>query len=190
MAYTKTLTDLHTSANNRIKHEIEASEKNNEIVKNENSGDLRNVPTIENQKTYVCEYCGKPYTHQQYVAGLFNRHVRIVHEGIKDFKCHLCGNKFSERGSLAQHIRCIHNGEKNAKCEICGKAFRDKGYLRMHLKSVHQKLKEHKCDKCGKAFSQERNLKEHIAGKHEGDIKCEECHKDFSTLGQWFLTSF
>ena len=101
-----------------MKLENEASVENNQIVKNENSGDLRNVPTFENvinvptietQKTHVCEYCGKPYTHQQYLAGLLNKHVRIVHEGIKDFKCHLCGNMFTERGSLGKFSKNIWN---------------------------------------------------------------------------------
>ena len=37
-------------------------------------------------------------------------HIRFVHEGIKDFICHLCGKTFSTKGNIQTHMKVAHEG--------------------------------------------------------------------------------
>ena len=59
----------------------------------------------------VCAACGKTFSKATYLK----KHIRIVHEGHKDYKCESCGKSFSEAGSLKIHINTIHEGQKDHK---------------------------------------------------------------------------
>ena len=36
------------------------------------------------------------------------KHIHIIHDGHKDYKCQYCGNFFSEAGNLRQHMNKVH----------------------------------------------------------------------------------
>ena len=53
------------------------------------------------------------------------------------YKCKTCGKVFGENDDLRKHIRSVHEGIKNHVCETCGKAFSENRNLKKHILSVH-----------------------------------------------------
>ena len=98
-------------------------------------------------------------------AADLKKHIRYVHEGVKNHKCEKCGKAFTKPGELKIHISSVHEGVKNHKCNICGKTFSQAGNLNKHS-CVHEKVKNHKCVTCDKAFGMSGSLKRHIRTVH------------------------
>ncbi|XP_047101498.1 zinc finger protein 99-like [Schistocerca piceifrons] len=96
-------------------------------------------------------------------------------------KCDICGNCFTQLGSLKSHI-LIHTGKKPHKCDVCGKSFTQLGTLKSHV-LIHTGKRPHKCDICGKSFTQLSTLKTHLL-LHKGNRPhtCEICGKSFALL--------
>ena len=65
------------------------------------------------------------------------------------------------KSNLKIHIRTVHEGERNFPCHICNKPFWHPWYHKRHIQSVHEKLKPIKCNVCGKSFSEASYLKTH-----------------------------
>lgn len=42
------------------------------------------------------------------------RHIKEMHNKIKEFKCDECGKEFNRRNALNKHIRNIHNKAKSS----------------------------------------------------------------------------
>ena len=148
-----------------------------DTVKYNDPSDMRKKAFVDKIMNLYCEYCGKKFTR----ADSQKRHIKIVHEGRKDFKCETCGKEFSEKAHLKQHIRTVHEGHKEYKCETCNSEFAHLGSLKMHIKTVHEGIKDHKCGICGKDFSRKQDVKYHIKIVHERqkDFECEICGKKF-----------
>ena len=72
-----------------------------------------------------------------------HRHVAIVHEGKKPFKCDICDARFSRKDPLNVHIASIHEEKKPFNCEICDKKFSQRGSMNRH-KVSHAKGKKKK----------------------------------------------
>ena len=87
------------------------------------------------------------------------RHVTLVHEGVKDHKCEMCGKAFSMKVNMERHISQVHEGKKDHTCEYCGLAFATKAQVQSHRRNVHEdRPKNEICHHCGKAFKEfERN---------------------------------
>mmetsp|Transcript_14886 Transcript_14886/g.28332 ORF Transcript_14886/g.28332 Transcript_14886/m.28332 type:complete len:231 (-) Transcript_14886:1235-1927(-) len=78
----------------------------------------------------------------------------------KRFKCELCSNRFTHKGSLATHMR-IHAGIKPHICKFCGRRFTQSGNLATHVRT-HTKERPFKCKTCNRAFSHKSNLNSHV----------------------------
>uniref|UniRef100_A0A2K6FCF2 Zinc finger and BTB domain-containing protein 49 n=1 Tax=Propithecus coquereli TaxID=379532 RepID=A0A2K6FCF2_PROCO len=130
--------------------------------------------TLQSQRQYACELCGKPFKHPSNLE----LHKRC-HTGEKPFECNICGKHFSQAGNLQTHLR-RHSGEKPYICEICGKRFAASGDVQRHI-IIHSGEKPHLCDICGRGFSNFSNLKEHKK-THTADkvFTCDECGKSFN----------
>ena len=51
-----------------------------------------------------CNFCGKSFT----TGGSLKRHVKAVHEVVKDHVCNLCGKSFSQGIVLKRHVKAVH----------------------------------------------------------------------------------
>ena len=145
-------------------------------------GRLRvHLDEVHGDNVYICEICSCTFSS---TTGL-KTHVKRFHEGDKSdmVVCPQCG-KSMRNNNLNTHTRIVHEGIKNAKCEICGKLFTVRQKLKMHMLSVHEDIKDHTCEACGMCFSQVASLKRHIQRVHEKrrDFKCDQCIKSFFNM--------
>ena len=101
------------------------------------------------------------------------KHITIVHEGEKPFKCSICNYSASTKQHLDMHITSVHEVKKTFKCSICDARFGRSHHLKSHVASVHEGKKPFKCSICGSSFTQSASLKAHISSVHEGQkFKC------------------
>ena len=110
--------------------------------------------------------------------GKLNRHIKTVHEKIKNHICSICGKGFFRLYDLKRHLKTnMHYGPKeepvtedntiltendNNKCDQCGKVYGKRASLKSHIKFVHENVRNHECPQCGKKFGTEWNLKKHV----------------------------
>ena len=80
--------------------------------------------------------CKKTYSLQAHLS----RHIKIVHDKIKEFMCDTCEKFFSLELNLKQHIKLVHEKIKGFKCNMCEKSYYSKQVLNRHIKSIHEKI--------------------------------------------------
>ena len=151
-----------------------------QFIHNLNKDEIKNNCTQNEERTskpLICELCNGKFN---YRASLKN-HIKVVHDGLKDFVCDQCGSSSSSAGNLKKHIEAIHRGSTKCSCTICGKLFRDASVMKFHVRTVHEKQKDFCCEECGHAFSKKLALKAHLAKVHSigTTYDCQECGKKF-----------
>ena len=70
------------------------------------------------------------------------RHLESVHEGIKPFKCNICGKGSASNGEMKKHVETVHEGKKPFKCTTCNSCYTRKTTLNKHIKSVHESMNQ------------------------------------------------
>ena len=121
------------------------------------------------EKKHKCEKCSYGAPFQSDLV----KHVKVVHDKIKDNVCADCGYAFSEKGALKRHRNMVHKmGEKKFKCVNCPFKSYNNYELTRHTSRVHDKVRNHKCEECGKAYGYQIDLKKHMDTMHstEKDI--------------------
>jgi len=83
---------------------------------------------------FPCNFCGKVLTTKPKLLA----HVKVIHQGIKDFACPTCLKSFSSKSNLDIHIGSVHTGNLPYKCEFCPKSFARKNLLSAHRQTAHQ----------------------------------------------------
>ncbi|XP_055710210.1 oocyte zinc finger protein XlCOF6-like [Phlebotomus papatasi] len=160
------------------------------------------------EKKFTCELC--PYKTD--LSATLKRHVKAVHQKLKDFQCTRCERSFTMESSLKIHMmrhegiknyECpicgvkkvaicelkshmfTHTKEKTLSCEFCPYKCNARTNMRLHVKAVHQRIKEHHCAICNSSFGAARSLKLHLM-THTGEKPhvCSECNKSFRRLNQ------
>ena len=84
--------------------------------------------------TFPCSQCGKVLTTKPKLQA----HIRVIHQGIKDFSCQLCHKNFSSKSNLEIHIGIAHTGVLPYRCQNCDKSFTRKRLLTQHWALEHQ----------------------------------------------------
>ncbi|KAK9530563.1 hypothetical protein VZT92_012057 [Zoarces viviparus] len=112
-----------------------------------------NEPAGTEEKSHVCEHCGRTYRH----AGSLLNHKNSHKTG--SFSCSVCQKEFTNLMALKNHRR-IHTEPKRYQCLECGKAFRVSTQLICHRR-IHTKEKPFACLLCDKSFSSKSNLRHH-----------------------------
>ena len=117
-----------------------------------------------------------------------NRHIEVVHEGKRPYKCLTCGKDFSMSGNLKKHVKAHERKKLQPKvikpwaCDLCDASFGEKGKLKRHTESVHEGKKPFSCAFCDSRFSQKKGLESHVDSVHEEkkQFKCGSCDKWFA----------
>ena len=136
----------------------------------EEIGETSKVQTIYTENfedtpdSKMCRFCRKFFNRKRDLK----RHIKTVHEGIKDHHCSFCEKSFSRADRLNSHVKLVHEGMKDHVCSHCKNWFTTAQSLKIHVKAVHEGIKEHLCNSCGKGFSDARDLKRHVKAVHEG----------------------
>ncbi|XP_069673075.1 zinc finger protein ZFP2-like isoform X27 [Periplaneta americana] len=126
------------------------------------------------ERPYTCHVCGRQFRD---AMGL-KRHIREVHDGVKDCGCDICGRKFANKRTRDDHRR-IHTGERPFVCDICGKTFKTRTSLYIHKKH-HSDLYPFTCSYCSKKFRMRSALHCHITTHtEEKPHSCDICGKSF-----------
>ncbi len=119
----------------------------------------------------VIETCCKICNNKDFKTGShLARHVRSVHQKLKNFTCDVCGMAFCFRQGLKKHTISVHENVRNYKCERCPQAFKHSGGLLRHIRDVHEGITNHQCQFCGKEFAQAGNMRIHLK-KHHNTIE-------------------
>ncbi|XP_070578079.1 insulinoma-associated protein 1a-like [Ptychodera flava] len=85
-------------------------------------------------RPYPCQYCGKVF------RSLSNRAKHVLSHAVgpkqaEHFTCSVCGNGFTNKGSLERHAR-IHSGEIYS-CKYCSSTFYSSPGLTRHINKCH-----------------------------------------------------
>jgi KRAB domain-containing zinc finger protein len=122
----------------------------------------------------------------------FEEHYFNVHEGIKPFKCDICGLTFARKQRLNKHKKCHEHVKCDVKCDLCEKSFTTKKGLNRHKEYVHNEntavgdpgkamtnnaepipkgKKPFHCTMCDTEFEEKRGLNEHVSIVHKKQFK-------------------
>jgi len=100
----------------------------------------------------------------------------------REFRCHICSNKFSDLAQLNlhsySHLTDEQTREKQVfKCSKCKNTYTSAEALDHHMETTPH---SYTCEICDKEFSAERFLRKHIGVAHtRGLFKCHICQKKF-----------
>ncbi|XP_049880778.1 gastrula zinc finger protein XlCGF17.1-like [Pectinophora gossypiella] len=71
----------------------------------------RHLLTHRKDRPFKCNECGRGF----YTKRDLDAHFKSDHAGIKEFGCHLCGNKYGTRKALMRHELRVHKRDKMVK---------------------------------------------------------------------------
>ena len=132
--------------------------------------------TLTSDKSHKCNICNMTFNK----AANLNKHVYVVHSGIKRFRCHICNESFEHLSDLLMHKRIHHSISKRHTCDVCQMTFSSARSLTSH-KHVHSNsIKQFGCNTCNKKFKHLSNLTmhkyTHRSSKH---YVCDVCNMAF-----------
>jgi KRAB domain-containing zinc finger protein len=127
---------------------------------------------------FSCVICEKQFTRNSQVY----RHMRVVHEKVRDFNCEKCAQSFTCKRDLTKHFETVHLKLRPFQCAECNKGFYLMTKLLVHVKLVHEKAKPVIiCNTCEKSFPTKKLLGRHRRDYHSptGKFPCIQCDKSY-----------
>ena len=91
-------------------------------------------------------------------------------------QCPECNKKLKQK-SYRSHVK-THLGAKQFKCDLCGDRFTRRNDVMRHKRLIHEKPRDFKCEQCEKYFVSEENLASHKL-KHKQELRCRICQHGF-----------
>lgn len=92
--------------------------------------ELRVHMRIHTDFKYTCKFCQAEFKQHSNMQ----RHIRVVHHGIKSYICPHCDHAFGKAESLKYHIM-THTNERPLKCSLCDRRFIQPSALKTHMKT-------------------------------------------------------
>ncbi|CAG2257128.1 KRAB [Mytilus edulis] len=143
------------------------------------------LPFCKTCDRFKCMTCTLTFNKSSHV----NRHVRIIHNKEKKYKCPTCEACFTTNESLQYHAKW-HTGVKDVECPYCDMKFLVHKNLRKHMNKHHPGLiskrrkKTNYCEICDSIFTRKDRLEYHMLEKHPAnnpDRECRICGQKFET---------
>ena len=136
-----------------------------EIIKIKvHEGPKKKVGRPRNFRSTKCEICSQDFAAYSSLI----RHIEIVHEGQKYFKCAMesCDKSYYMIETLKNHVNSVHLG-KCFECEFCKKSYSQIPHLKRHINLVHKGRKDFKCSICEKLFGSKSHRNRHVVNVHK-----------------------
>lgn len=147
---------------------------------------------------FFCPICNRGFSFQRSM----DRHIKAIHEDIKDFHCTAdgCEKAFRSRYELNEHFNNIHAEVKRRRpieqvtCDVCEKVCSSRKVLYSHKKLVHEGVKwglKFECKLCKEIFESKYKKSKHWGQVHRnGKVKmrtCHYCNTDFQLYHEFKL---
>ncbi|XP_067637928.1 zinc finger protein 493-like isoform X2 [Eurosta solidaginis] len=139
-------------------------------------------PSAAEQRLHLTSHEDEdPKTRERNMAALSEEEAKLkvnryktIREGIRKYRCDICGNLFKRRRTLEVHKRS-HSNAKPHKCDFCGNHFSNMSNLHSHMCS-NTGEKPYKCKYCERAYRSKFGVLQHLR-THLGDnvYRCELC---------------
>lgn len=126
------------------------------------------------------QICGKMHRNEDHLE----KHIMVVHEGIKPYLCDICGYGTNLRVKMDLHMATKHNEDKILAyvCEVCDYKCSNQLHLRAHLQIVHlEGLTPFECGVCQYQCRKRASVVKHMKIVHEKrrPFACQHCDKTF-----------
>ena len=89
---------------------------------------IRTVHKNENEENITCDECEKPFKNQYYL-----KIHKTTEHAEKIFGCEFCGKLFGGSQRLKNHVKVIHEGIRDFICHYCNKTFGSSGNRDKHI---------------------------------------------------------
>ena len=122
---------------------------------------------VSSESVTACQRTQTSHAHIVITRSNVSKHVKVVHEKRRDFKCSMCNHAASKKTNLSQHVKSVHLRVRDQECEKCDFKCSHKAVLVRHMKEVHENIRDHECPKCDMKFSRSLILVAHIERIHE-----------------------
>mmetsp|Transcript_12907 Transcript_12907/g.18553 ORF Transcript_12907/g.18553 Transcript_12907/m.18553 type:complete len:189 (-) Transcript_12907:1031-1597(-) len=88
----------------------------------------------EGRREFPCSYCERDFSQ----LGHRNEPEKMDHcdEGKE---CNICGKKFPVESKLERHVRTVHEQIRNYECSTCGLRLKQKSHLMKHRFALHKR---------------------------------------------------